>query len=98
MYCIIVMLLLFICAQTMFHLFQYLYLCLLFSFSFQSRADTNLKFANVNRSLFRWKNDKHPKIPESIAELQSEFRKPEVLNKYGFSYEGEIFLSSQRFY
>lgn len=51
--------------------------------------NTNLKYANVDRSLHRWKNDERPKIPGSIIELQSEFRKPETLNRYGSTYEGD---------
>lgn len=49
---------------------------------------TNLKFQNVDRSLHRWKNDQHPKIPNSIQELQSAFEKPEIIDKYGSTYEG----------
>lgn len=52
-----------------------------------------MKFKSVERSLTCWKNEKHPKIPSSIAELHREFKKPEIIEKYGNTYE-----SNEKFY
>lgn len=42
----------------------------------------------MNRSLYRWKSENHPKTPSSIKELKSEFEKPEIIEKYGKTYVG----------
>lgn len=51
--------------------------------------DTNLQFNQVKRTLERNKSNQYSNVPRSISDLQNEFKKPVVLNKYGFSYEGD---------
>lgn len=48
-----------------------------------------MKFESTERSINRWKNEQHPKVPTSIKELEEEFKKPEIIEKYGNSYEGD---------
>lgn len=50
---------------------------------------TNLKFQSADRNFHRWKTESRPKIPSSIKELESAFKTPEIINKYGQSYEGD---------
>lgn len=51
--------------------------------------NTNLQFNKVKRTLERNKTNQYSNVPRTILELQKEFEKPDVLNKYGFSYEGD---------
>lgn len=50
---------------------------------------TNLQYKSVQRSIQRWKNEKHPPIPKSNGELRSAFEKSEIKEKYGSSYDGD---------
>lgn len=40
-------------------------------------------------TIARKKNKKYPKIPQSLQEVQSEFSKPEILNKFGYNLDGD---------
>lgn len=51
--------------------------------------NTNLKFEKVKRTLERSKNQTYPKIPSNIQQLKTDFKKPEILNKYGFTLDGD---------
>lgn len=50
---------------------------------------TNLNHKRVKRTLLRKKNPQYPKIPKSIEEFKKEILKPEVMSKFGYSYDGD---------
>lgn len=41
----------------------------------------------------RNKNPVHPRVPNTLLNLKQDFRKPEILKKYGYTHDGD-----QRFY
>lgn len=51
--------------------------------------NTNLRFKQVKRTLERHKSVQYSNVPQSILDIQNAFKKPNVLNKYGFNYEGD---------
>lgn len=51
--------------------------------------NTNLVYAEKKRTLERWKNQTYPKVPSSIEQLQSDFKKPDIINKYGSTHDGD---------
>lgn len=48
-----------------------------------------MKVENVERNMNRWKNEQHPKVPATIEDLADAFKKPDIIEKYGNSYEGD---------
>lgn len=53
------------------------------------RENTNLVYGEKKRTLERYKNQTYPKIPSSIEQLQSDFKKPNTINKYGSTLDGD---------
>lgn len=51
--------------------------------------NTDLVYNSIRKTLGRHKNIQYPKIPRTILEIQNEFKKPEILNKYGFNFEND---------
>lgn len=48
--------------------------------------NTDLVYTRVKKTLQRHKNIEYPKIPRTILEIRDEFKKPVILNKYGFNF------------
>lgn len=51
--------------------------------------NTRLNYSQVKRTIARKKNSVYPKIPRSIQQFQKEFLKPEILNEYGYTLDGD---------
>lgn len=51
--------------------------------------NTKLKYPSVRKTLARHKNIIYPNIPRTIIDIEKEFKKPDILNKYGVSFEGD---------
>lgn len=49
-------------------------------------------YNKVKRTLERVKSKKYPAVPSSIQDLQIEFKKPHIIEKYGYTFDGDAKL------
>lgn len=51
--------------------------------------NTKLQYERIRKTLGRHKNVQYKNVPRSIVDIQNEFKKPEILNKYGVNFDGD---------
>lgn len=51
--------------------------------------NTSLKYRSIKQTLNRQKNIRHPRIPDSISAIRDEFSKPDIIEKYGYTLDGD---------
>lgn len=51
--------------------------------------NTNLKYQSIRKTLGRHKNVRYSNIPRTIIDIENEFKKPDILRKYGVNFDGD---------